>query len=126
MMTDSRLKGIDVVVVEDDYFIAMDLERVLSQAGAHVVGPFSQAAQAREALQHHSDAPLAAVLDINIAGSMIYPLAEELQGAQVPFVFATGYDGSNIPPQFDTVPRLVKPVDMQRLVDSLASIVERP
>ena len=122
-MAEQQLEGVDVVVVEDDYFIAMDLERVLSQAGAHVIGPFSRAEQAREAVREHEQSPLAAVLDINISGTMIYPFAEELRGAGVPFIFATGYDASNIPTQFDAVPRLVKPVDTRRLVESLASIV---
>jgi DNA-binding LytR/AlgR family response regulator len=124
-MSDLSLKGIDVLVVEDDYFIASDLEQALASAGARVVGPFSRAEQARDALAGGKTVS-AAVLDINIAGTMVYPLAEELRSAGIPLVFATGYDASVIPAQFTAVPRLVKPIERHRLVQALASVVGLP
>jgi DNA-binding response OmpR family regulator len=116
------LEGVGVLVVEDDYFIASDIEQMLTREGARVIGPFSRAEQAREMLQQ-TDLPAAAVLDINVGGAMIYPLAEELRGANVPFVFATGYDANVIPEQFKTVRRVAKPLERHRLVDTLTEIL---
>lgn len=124
-MADLTLNGIGILVVEDDYFIASDLEQTLKSAGARVVGPFSRAEQARDALAQ-GDTAAAAVLDVNIAGAMVYPLAEQLREAGIPFVFATGYDANVIPAQFSAVPRLVKPIERRRLLDALASVVGLP
>ena len=123
-MPDPILTGKDVLVVEDDYFIASDLERTLAAAGARVIGPFSRAEQAHEALRQEGTVS-AAVLDINIAGTLVYPLAEELREAGVPVVFATGYDADVIPSQFNAVPRLVKPIEQQRLLDTVVSIARQ-
>lgn len=121
-MPEHALSGLSILVVEDDYFIASEIERVLTKVGARALGPFGRVELAREALSQGKTAS-AAVLDINIAGTMIYPLAEELRAAGVPFLFATGYDAHVIPAEFDSVPRLVKPIEPRRLLEALASLV---
>ena len=121
-MGQQPLAGLEVLIVEDDYFIASDIEAILNKAGARVLGPFSRAEQARSAVQARSGSPLVAILDINLAGAMVYPLAEDLRRAGVPFVFATGYDDGNVPARFATVPRLLKPVDTRRLLESVSAV----
>lgn len=111
------LSGARILVVEDEFFLATDLERGLRRAGAEVVGPFGRARQASEALGE--TAIDAAILDINLGGEMVFPLADELVTAAVPFVFTTGYDEAIIPARFDSVPRFVKPIDLDRTLQAL-------
>src|SRR5262245_5420333 len=119
------LEGTEILVVEDDYFAAAELQQNLKDVGADVIGPFSTVAQAQDVLRRGKSGVSAAVLDINIAGTMIFPLAEMLRDANIPFVFATGYDGRAIPAQFQSVPRLLKPVEKRLLLDSLVDILRR-
>jgi DNA-binding LytR/AlgR family response regulator len=62
----------------------------------------------------------AAVLDINLRGERVYPVAEALGEKAVPFVFATGYDAWAIPPAYAEAPRCEKPVDVAVLARLLA------
>ena len=116
------LSGRNILVVEDDFFVADELERNLNDAGAEVIGPFSRIDDAIETLRLRVGAISAAVLDVNIGGGTIYPLATKLREAGIPFIFATGYDARAIPDQFSAVQRLVKPVARQRLVGALENI----
>jgi len=121
-MPDAALDGVGVLVVEDDYFIASDLQQILLGAGARIIGPFGRAEQARGALNRGESASVA-LLDINIAGELVYPFAEELRAVGIPIIFATGYDAHVIPAQFNAVPRLVKPIERRRLLETLARVV---
>lgn len=115
----SRLRGRRLLVVEDEYLIASDLTQELEGGGAEVIGP---AATVEEALQlTASEARIdGAVLDINLRGKEVYPVAEVLRGLDVPFIFATGYDDWNISQAYADVPRLEKPVDMNAIARLLA------
>ena len=85
----SDLNGLKVLVVEDEVLIAAEMEAMLEDLGCRVVGPFGRIAQALDAL---AEAEVDfAVLDVNVRGEMIYPLAETLQARGVPMVFCTGY-----------------------------------
>jgi hypothetical protein len=64
----------------------------------------------------------AAVLDINLRGDPIYPLADVLSGRGVPFVFATGYDLASIPEPYRQIPRWEKPFDPEALVEALPTV----
>jgi two-component SAPR family response regulator len=124
LVPDDTLRDVAVLVVEDDYFIATDIERSLEDAGARVIGPFSRTEQAHQALETSKVAM--AVLDINIAGAMVFPLAQELRDAGIPFVFVTGYDARAIPADFAAVPRLVKPIEQRELLDLLGRALGGP
>jgi len=103
-----------VLVVEDDYFIAMELCRNLEAAGAEVVGPVGRVGEALAQIAR-SDGLDGALLDLNLHGAMAFPVADKLCERGVPFVFATGYDGSVIPERYREVPRCRKPVELQSI-----------
>lgn len=107
-----------VLLVEDDYFIVTDLARSLEADGAEVVGPASTVADALTLL---ADAPWidAAVLDINLHGEMVFPVADALTARGVPFVFATGYDRDVVPPRYAGIVRCEKPVEPAAIARAL-------
>lgn len=106
--------GKTILVAEDEYFIARGLVRHLEQAGAAVVGPVPTVAEALAALE--SSAIDAAVLDINLRGELVYPVADALLARGVPFIFATGYAASALPERYGAVERFEKPVDPEAFV----------
>ena len=115
------LTGRRVLVVEDEYFIADDIARALTSLGAEVVGPAPDLQRA-EALLNEGSIDWA-VLDINLQGEMVYPVAQALQKRSIPFVFATGYDQASIPSGFADVPRWEKPFDPGALARILPSLL---
>lgn len=118
MDADPILSGKAIMIVEDEYLIALNVEMAMGELGAKVIGPFSLIDDALEALKG-ADLPDAAILDINIRGRHVFPVAERLLERQIPFVFATGYDNWTIPAHLSHVPRFEKPVDPVRLVRAL-------
>ena len=110
--------GQRIMVVEDIYFLAMEVEALLQKAGAKVVGPFATSAAASDSLRLR--APDFAVLDVNLGEGNSFDLARDLQTRGVPFLFFTGYDHAAIPAEFTNVERLEKPIDSARLLRKLA------
>jgi DNA-binding response OmpR family regulator len=112
-----------VLVVEDETILAMMLEDALVDAGYAVVGPFAcldaalQAAE-REALD-------AALLDVNIAGEMVFPVAEVLARRGVPFFLVTGYDNRVLSKAHQDWPVLMKPYRLNDVVARLAVMTGR-
>src|SRR5882724_2298726 len=85
----ASLEGVRVLLVEDEYLVAALIEEILEIAGCIVTGPIPRLAQAVDAADH--EACDAAVLDVNLAGERIYPVADILSRRNIPFVFVTGY-----------------------------------
>ena len=115
------LRGLRVLVVEDDYFIALELCHALRNAGAEVVGPARSVQSGLDAIR--SEQLDCAVLDINLQGQMGFQIAEELRARDVPAIFATGYDRGTIPDGLADLPRLEKPVDLSALCRAVESSV---
>lgn len=102
-----------ILVVEDEYLLADALADALTNLGAQVVGPIGQLVEAMALIE---TTPIdGAVLDINLRGETVFPLADALMVRGVPFVFATGYGHENIPAVYKDVPILSKPVDVRQL-----------
>ncbi|MBV9813244.1 MAG: response regulator [Acetobacteraceae bacterium] len=117
-----RLHGRRLLVVEDEYLVAMDLAAALRDRGAEVIGPVGSVSDALALLAATADID-GAVLDINLRGQNVFPIADALRHRGVPFVFATGYDPWTIPDSYADVPRLQKPVNTQALARAVAKAV---
>jgi PAS domain S-box-containing protein len=98
-----------VLLVEDEALVGMMMSDFLTELGFSVAGPFATVADAKQAM--HRERLRAAVLDVNLAGEMIYSLADELSGRGIPIVFVTGYGSDTIDKRFAGFPVLQKPVD---------------
>ena len=117
------LLGRRVLVVEDDYFIALELCTALRSAGAEPIGPARDVESGLAAIRDQSID--CAILDINLQGRMGFQIAEELRARGVPAIFATGYDSKTIPPDLADLPRLEKPVDLTALCRAVESAVSK-
>jgi PAS domain S-box-containing protein len=107
------VEGNRVLVVEDEALVAMVVTDALTELGYQVVGPFSRPPDALAAVKN---GPIdAAVLDINLAGTLVYPIADELAARGVPFVFVTGYGIESVEKRFAHVPVLPKPIERETL-----------
>lgn len=122
----SGARGIDltgrrVLVVEDEVLVAITIAAEVEVAGAQVVGPAFSVA---EALELANEEIHVAVLDINLLGSKVWPVAMALHERRIPYVFASanamGEDA--IPEPFHTAPRFDKPVSMGPMLRTLASL----
>src|SRR5436305_12924447 len=95
-MTDTAvLAGLRVLVVEDEMMVSMLIEDMLSDLGCTVVGPASRLDEAMELAR--ADGLDCAVLDVNLGGQPIFPLADLLRQQRRPFAFATGYGDAGLP-----------------------------
>jgi CheY-like chemotaxis protein len=98
-----------VLIVEDEWFLANDLEAALRSLGAEVTAIVGDIGDARVQL---ADGRFdVAIIDINLRGCNAFGLADELQRQGIPFVFATGYSAELIPARFANVSRWEKPFD---------------
>jgi two-component sensor histidine kinase len=114
------LRGSRVLIVEDAVLLALELETALAEAGAEVVGPAYELEEALALLDRPVDA---AVLDANLNGRSVTPVAEALAARRVPFVFATGYgDTGGAPGGFDA-PVIRKPYDVTQVAAAVAQLL---
>ena len=124
-MTDhAQLARLRVLVVEDEMMVSMLIEDMLTDLGCVVVGP---AARLDEAIELAKASELdCAVLDVNLAGQPIYPLADILRELGKPFAFATGYGDAGLREADRGSPVLQKPFregDLARVLGELRSQV---
>lgn len=116
-----RLRDRRVLIVEDEYFIANDLARAFSKAGVEIAGPVPTLDQAVALLEGQRIDM--AVLDINLDGERVYPVADALIERNVPIVFVTGYDRNDIPARYAGVTLCQKPVGTDEVIAALARVV---
>ncbi len=117
-MTDSSAAAPRVLVVEDEYLIRMLLEDMLDELGYGVlaaVGTISEASQIATSGEFN-----AAILDVNLDGQEIYPVADILAKRGLPFVFVTGYGERSLPEPYRGRPTLQKPFQAEQLKRTLA------
>ena len=116
-MSEALLRGRHILVVEDEYFIADAMQRGLEDIGAQVVGP---AASVADALALLDSTPVnGAILDVKLADETVFPVAEALTARGIPFIFATGYNASDLPPAWQHVARYEKSVDAATIARAL-------
>jgi len=116
-----ELEGVRVLVVEDEYLVAALIEQILESAGCIVMGPVARVPEALDAVDH--DDYDAAVLDVNLAGERINPVADALSERDVPFMFVTGYGASALPREYAERPHIGKPFRIAELLGMLSSIL---
>lgn len=111
-----------ILLAEDEYFIMQDLRCGLEALGATVVGPAPSVADALALIAAEPQID-AAVLDVNLRGERVYPVADALSARGIPFVFATGYSGAVIDPRHGRAPICEKPVNMRQLEGALVGLL---
>jgi CheY-like chemotaxis protein len=116
------LKGVKVLVVEDEYFVAILIEEILESAGCIVTGPIPRLPAALDAVDHEDYD--VAVLDVNLAGERINPVADALSERHVPFLFVTGYGANALPSEYAERPHICKPFRMAELLGALSRVVK--
>ena len=102
-----------LLVVEDEYLIRMLLEDMLVDLGYDVAAAVGSIAEASEFAA--SGDFNAAILDVNLDGQQIYPVAEILAKRGLPFVFVTGYGERSLPEPYRDRPALQKPFQAEQL-----------
>lgn len=112
-----------VLIVEDQMLIAMHLEQILYDSGIRTVQTAASVAEALDCLARST--PNVAVLDINLGEETSEAVAGALKSQGIPFVFATGYDDSNVPARFSGVPIVRKPYEAASIMAALTKMLGR-
>ena len=118
-MTSTGLTGRSVFLVEDEVMIRMMVADMLEELGFTIA---AEAGEINEAIRLAKSAEFdLAILDVNVNGKVISPVAELIQARNRPFIFATGYGSSGLPEEYRDRPALQKPFQLEtlaRLIDS--------
>ncbi len=120
---ESRNRPRRVLVVEDEWLIANELEQDLNEAGFSIVGPVGSVERALEAIE--AGRIDAAVLDVRLQSEDSYPVAERLQERKIPFLFITGYSSGEIEDRYRRHACLQKPFSSRGLLEAVAGILQR-
>ena len=121
MNDNSNLTGLKVLVVEDEMLVSMLVEDMLSDLGCTVVGP---AAELEEAMSLAQNAEIdLALLDVNLGGRPIFPVADTLKARGVPFAFASGYGEAGLSEDHRGAAVLQKPFREADLAKALRGLV---
>jgi DNA-binding response OmpR family regulator len=116
------LQGLRILVVEDETQVASLLEEDLLSTGAEVIGPAGSVDEALLLIAAAEGRLSAAVLDFNLNGTMVSPVADRLAALGVPFVFATGYGADCDRGLHTAAPVLAKPFSLHRLVAAIKGL----
>jgi CheY-like chemotaxis protein len=117
------LKDLRVLVVEDEALVALQLEDMLTELGCAIVGPASRVGQALKLLD--GEPVEVAVLDLNIAGEMVYPVADALKNRGLPYIFVTGFATSGLTDPHRDRPVLEKPFARRELLRAILDTLQR-
>lgn len=115
------LRGKRVLVVEDEYLVALALADDLEEAGAIVVGPATTVESALAFVE--GDAIEMAVLDIKLQAELSFPVADALVARRIPFIFTTGFDADIMPDEYAHIPKCEKPSSTDAVTMALARLV---
>ncbi|MBI1204415.1 MAG: response regulator [Rhodopseudomonas sp.] len=120
-MTDAQTPPARILVVEDEYLIRMLLEDMLGDLGHDVTASVGSVPEARGLA--HDGAFDCAILDVNVDGQEIFPVADILAKRGMPFVFVTGYGEGSLPDAYRDRPTLQKPFQSEHLAATLTNLL---
>ena len=110
-----------VLIVEDEAMVSILIEDMVCDLGGQVVGPAANFEQGMT-LALEADFELA-ILDVNVDGLVVYPIADVLRHRNIPFIFMTGYDSSVIPQRYRHNCVLSKPFSHQIFSEAMAELL---
>jgi CheY-like chemotaxis protein len=123
-MDNSALRDRRILVVEDEYLIAMSLADALENVGSVIVGPVSSVDKAIKTIEAepHIDA---AVVDVNLGGVLAYPVADMLIARKIPFVFTSGYEDNVLRERYSQVKNCPKPYLFRAMEEALVEAMSQ-
>ena len=122
----SALAGRRILVVEDEYFLADDLKKILAKHGAEVLGPVATLGEGLRIIESAGQINFA-LLDVQLRGKDVFAISAALKSRNIPFVFTTGFGAKKIPPEFEDAPRFEKPYELGALIVAMETWVsEQP
>jgi CheY-like chemotaxis protein len=110
------------LIVEDEALVAMLIEDAISDMGLAPIGPASRVSRALALIAERP--PKGAILDVNLAGEPVYPVADALAAQGIPFLFLTGYAKSGIPRHFEKTPIVGKPFTIEQIQAAVRQLQE--
>jgi DNA-binding response OmpR family regulator len=117
----AALKDVAVLIVEDRYLLASEIEGEVRAFGGRVAGVAPSVAKANEILDQ---GPVdIALLDVNLDGEQVFAVAERLEQAGAAFLFMTGYDEWLLPAKWRDRPQLAKPIDPRALREMMLKLL---
>ncbi|WP_407113371.1 response regulator [Bradyrhizobium sp. LMG 9283] len=120
----AEMSGARVLLVEDEGLVALMIEDMLEELGLTVV---ASAAHVKKACELATTASFdLALLDVNLAGEFVFPVARILRDRRIPFLFSTGYGGPPLEEEFRNAPALGKPFSVEQLNEKLRTLLSRP
>jgi DNA-binding LytR/AlgR family response regulator len=117
------LHGLRLLVVEDQFFVAMEVNDLISSLGAEVIGPYGLLNQALDAVQRQ--AVDGGVLDVKLDSEKSYPVMDVLMDSGRPILLVTGGDTEGIPEKYRVLPCLLKPFDRIRFEKMAEEVFRR-
>jgi CheY-like chemotaxis protein len=107
-----------ILIVEDEFLIALDIAGVLEQAGLAVVGPAGTVVDALQAIER--EVVHGALLDAHLAGEPVGRVADALKARSIPFAFVSGYGREQLPPAHRAALLVKKPFTGRDLLAAVA------
>jgi DNA-binding response OmpR family regulator len=111
------LSDLRILIVEDEYMLAMELAGAIQGAGGEVAAMVASLDDAEQATNRQLDG---AILDIQLGDKKSFDLARRMRALRIPIVFTTGYDHAIVPEELMNVPRLTKPLSLSEVVRQAA------
>ncbi|MDQ1156008.1 DNA-binding response OmpR family regulator [Sphingomonas sp. SORGH_AS 950] len=111
-----------ILIVEDEYMLAQDLQLELEEAGAIVIGPEASVPSALSRIEQE-DRIDAVILDVNLGGQFAFPVADALTARHIPFIFASGYEDDVVKSRYPDVVNCAKPFVARQLLHSLENVL---
>lgn len=113
-----------ILILEDQVLISVDIVGMIEESGHTVLGPYDDTMAAQRALE--TNRPDAVILDVKLKDGLVWPVSDRLVSQNIPLIFATGYDKSEILARYPSVTCFEKPFAAEDIVEHLNSVVLGP